>query len=172
MKEGLVIYKELFSCRIFGISKLFHEQKLFWHRFKADSFWRNSSDSYGEVFRCDENFLLLKKMWRSQSDIWLVTKGWNFNFRVIENRLSTKMWKTQSDIWWVTKGWNINLRVIENRFQSIHFICMNNDLARMRKRCLPIQIACLWTERAWLGTQCRLWLLAMKKRIFVGSKGV
>jgi hypothetical protein len=30
-------------------------------------------------------------------------KGLNFNLRVIENRLSTKMWKTQSDIWWVTK---------------------------------------------------------------------
>jgi hypothetical protein len=37
-------------------------------------------------------------------------------------------------------------------FQSIHFICMNNDLVRMRKHCLPIQIACLWSERAWLGT--------------------
>jgi hypothetical protein len=25
-------------------------------------------------------------------------------------------------------------------------------LFRMRKHCLPIQIACLWSERAWLGT--------------------
>jgi hypothetical protein len=25
-------------------------------------------------------------------------------------------------------------------------------LFRMRKHCLPIQIACLWLERAWLGT--------------------
>jgi len=37
-------------------------------------------------------------------------------------------------------------------FQSIYFICMNNDLVRMRKHCLPIQIACPWSERAWLGT--------------------
>jgi hypothetical protein len=59
-----------------------------------------------------------------------------------------KMW---SDIWLVIKGWNFNLRVNENRVQSIHFICMNNDLVRMRKHCLPIQIACLWSERAWLG---------------------
>ena len=61
-------------------------------------------------------------------------------------------WKIRSDIGLVTKGWNFNLRVIENRFQSIHFICMNNDLACMRKHCLPIQIARLWSERAWLGT--------------------
>jgi len=38
--------KELFSCRNFGISKLFQTQKSFWSRFKANSFWRNSSDSY------------------------------------------------------------------------------------------------------------------------------
>jgi hypothetical protein len=30
--------KELFSCRNFGISKLFQTQKSFWHRFKANSF--------------------------------------------------------------------------------------------------------------------------------------
>jgi hypothetical protein len=29
----------------------------------------------------------------------LVTKGWNFNLRVNENRVSTKMWRTRSDIW-------------------------------------------------------------------------
>jgi hypothetical protein len=63
--EGLAFDTELFSCRIFKISKLFLKQKSFWHRFKADSFWRNSSDSYGEVFRSDENFLfwfLVKNM--------------------------------------------------------------------------------------------------------------
>jgi hypothetical protein len=46
VKEGLVIYKELFSCRNFRISKLFQTRKSFWHRFKANSLWRNSSDSY------------------------------------------------------------------------------------------------------------------------------
>jgi len=35
--------------------------------------------------------------------------------------------------------------------QSIYFISMNNDLTRTRKHCLPIQIACLWSERAWIG---------------------
>jgi len=87
VKEDLVIYKELFSCRIFGISKLFQTQKSFWHWFKANSFWGNSSDSYGEVFRCDENFLFWF-WWKIWSDIWLVTKGWNFNLRVNENRFS------------------------------------------------------------------------------------
>ena len=48
--------KEVISCRIvFGIPKLFQTQKSFWHRFKANSFWRNSSASYGEVIRTDEN---------------------------------------------------------------------------------------------------------------------
>jgi hypothetical protein len=67
-------------------------------------------------------------------------KGLNFNLRVIENRVS-KMW---SDIWLVTKGWNINLRVIENHFQSIHFICMNNDFVSHEialptgPNCLPL----------------------------------
>jgi len=37
-------------------------------------------------------------------------------------------------------------------FQSIHFACMNNTLFHMGKQSLPIQIACLWSERAWLGT--------------------
>ena len=48
--------KEVISCRIvFGIPKLFQTQKSFWHRFKANSFWRNSSASYGEVIRSDKN---------------------------------------------------------------------------------------------------------------------
>jgi hypothetical protein len=37
-------------------------------------------------------------------------------------------------------------------FQSIHFACMNNDLFCIGKHSLPIQIACLWSERAWLST--------------------
>jgi len=61
------------------------------------------------------------KIWSARSDIWLVTKGWNFNLRVIENRLSTKMWRTRSDIWLVTKRWNFNLRVFENRFSKHSF---------------------------------------------------
>jgi hypothetical protein len=59
--------------------------------------------------------ILVKKYEVTWRDIWLVIKGWDFNLRVIENRLSTKMWKTRSDIWLVTKGLNFNLRVIENR---------------------------------------------------------
>jgi hypothetical protein len=49
------------------------------------------------------------------------------------------------------KGFRFNLRVSKNSVQSIHFIWMNNDLVCMRKHCLPIYIACLWSERAWLG---------------------
>ena len=113
--------KELFSYRNFGISELFQTQKSFWHWFKANSFWINSSDSYGEVFRSDENFLFWF-WWKIWSDIWLVKKV--------------------SDLIW-------ELLRIES-VQSIYFICMNNDLTHTRKHCLPIQIACLRLERAWL----------------------
>jgi len=65
--------KELFSCRNFGILKLFQTQKLFWYRFKSNSFWENSSDSYGEIFRSDENFLFWF-WWKIWSDAWLVKK--------------------------------------------------------------------------------------------------
>jgi len=79
--------KELFSCRNFGISKLFQTQKSFWHWFKANSFWRNSSDSYGEVFRSDEKpfvLILVKNMkWH------LVGKrGLRFNMSVSKNQCS------------------------------------------------------------------------------------
>jgi len=60
--------QELFSSRNFGISKLFQTQKSFWYWFKANSFWRNSSDSYGEVSTSDENFLFCF-WWKTQSDI-------------------------------------------------------------------------------------------------------
>jgi hypothetical protein len=170
VKEGVVIYKELFSCRIFGISKLFHKKKSFWHRFKADSFWRNSSDSYREVFRCDENFLFC-----FFDEKYEVTFGWSQKVEisiwgvlrtVFRRKCENMKWhlvghkrfkfqfeghwepsfdenvKTWSDIWWVTKGWNINLRVIENRLQSIHFICMNNDFVSHEKA-LPTDPDCL-----------------------------
>ena len=81
-------YKELFSCRIFfWISKLFQTQKSFWHQFKANSFWRNSSDSYVQVFISDEIIfiLLLVKM---RSDVLLVKNGSRFNPRVSKNQSS------------------------------------------------------------------------------------
>jgi len=61
-----------------------------------------------------------------------------------------KIW---SDIWLVKKMvWNSIWRLQRTDFQSFYFIYMNNDLVRMRKHCLPIQITCFWSERAWLGT--------------------
>ena len=75
-EEDLVFDKELFSCRIFGISKLFQTQKSFWHPFKANSFWRNSSDSYEEVFRSDENSLFCF-CWKCE-----VTFGWSKKFQI------------------------------------------------------------------------------------------
>jgi hypothetical protein len=153
MKEGLVIYKELFSCRIFGISKLFHKQKSFWHRFKADSFWRNSNDSYGEVFRCDQNVLFWFFDEKYEVTFGWSQEGWNFNLRVNENRVSTKMWRTRSDIWLVTKRFKFQFQGYwEPCFKAFILFAWIMILFRMRKHCLPIQIACLWLERAWLGT--------------------
>jgi len=71
--------KELFTCIIFGISKLFQTQKSFWNRFKANSFWRNSSDSYKEVFRSDENSLFCF-WWKMWSGVWLVKKWFKIQF--------------------------------------------------------------------------------------------
>jgi hypothetical protein len=62
--------------------------------------------------------------------------GENVKWRLVRRKM------VQNSIW----------RLQRTDFQSIYFICMNNDLVRMRKHCLPIQIACLWSERAWLGT--------------------
>jgi hypothetical protein len=67
----------LFSCRNFGISKLFQTQKSFWHWFKANSFWRNSSDSYEDVFRCDENFFCFAFVEKYE-----VTLGWSKRFKI------------------------------------------------------------------------------------------
>jgi len=71
----------------FWISKLFQTQKSFWHQFKANSFWRNSSDSYVQVFISDEIIfiLLLVKM---RSDVLLVKNGSRFNPRVSKNQSS------------------------------------------------------------------------------------
>jgi hypothetical protein len=91
--------------------------------------------------------------WKIWSDIWLVTKGWNFNLRVNENRISMKMWRTRSDIWLVTKRFKFQFEGHwEPFFKAFILFAWIMILFRMRKHCLPIQIACLWSERAWLGT--------------------
>jgi hypothetical protein len=71
-----VFFFFFFFMQNFGIPKLFQTQKSFWHRFKANSFWKNSSDSYREVFRCDENFLFC--FWRKCE----VTFGWSKRFQI------------------------------------------------------------------------------------------
>jgi len=78
---------ELFSCRIFGISKLFQTQKSFWHWFKANSFWRNSSDSYEDVFKSDENSLFCF-WWKCEVTFGSSKNGSKFNLKVTENRFS------------------------------------------------------------------------------------
>ena len=134
--------KELFSCRILGISKLFQTQKSFWHQFRTNSFWKkkkNSSDSYWEVSEVMKTlfFCFEKNMkWYLVGHTRL-----KFQFEGYWEPL-VKMWRTPSDIWLVTKGLNFNLRVIENRFQSIHFICMNNDFI-LHEKALPADPDCL-----------------------------
>jgi hypothetical protein len=78
---------------------------------------------------------------------WFLWRGFQMWWKLFV-LLLTKMW---SDIWLVKKVSDLIWGFQRTSVQSIHFICMNNDLVRMRKHCLPIQIACLWSERAWLG---------------------
>jgi hypothetical protein len=145
MKKGLVFDKELFSCRIFGISKLFQTQKSFWHRFKANSFWRNSSDSYGEVFRCDENFLFW--FFGEKYEVHEVTSGWSQKVEIsIWGLLRTVFWR-RCEEHEVTSGWSQNVEIsiwgfLRTVFQSIHFICMNNDFVSHEKA-LPTNPDCL-----------------------------
>jgi len=78
VKEGLT--RSCFHAEILEF------QKSFWHWFKANSFWRNSSDFYGEVFRSDEIFfvlLLVKNMkWHLVGK-----KGLRFNLRGSKNQV-------------------------------------------------------------------------------------
>jgi len=171
MKEGVVIYKELFSCRIFGISKLFLKQKSFWHRFKADSFWRNSNDSYGEVFRCDENFLfwffgekyevtfgwsqkveisilgLLRTVFRRKCEKHKVTSGGSQKVEISIWGLLRTVFRRKCEKHKVTSGGSQKVEVsiwglLRTVFQSIHFICMNNDFVSHEKA-LPTDPNCL-----------------------------
>ena len=93
--------KELFSCRILGISKLFQTQKSFWHQFRTNSFWKKIQVIPIERFqKWWKPFFCFDFWWKIWSDIWLVTKGWNFNLRVIENR----WWKCEEHL--VTSDWS------------------------------------------------------------------
>jgi hypothetical protein len=83
-EEIQVIPIERFSDVMKNFCFVFLMKNMKWHlvghkrlKFQFEGYWEPSFD---------ENV----KTW---SDIWLVTKGLNFNLRVIENRLSTKIWK-------------------------------------------------------------------------------
>jgi len=64
------------------------------------------------------------------------------SMRVNENRVSTKMWRTRSDIRLVTKRFKFQFEGHWELFQSIHFICMNNDFVSHEKA-LPTDPDCL-----------------------------
>jgi len=86
-----------------------------------------------------------------------VTFGWSQKVEISILGLLRTVFRRKCEKHKVTSGGSQKVEIsiwglLRTVFQSIHFICMNNDLVRMRKHCLPIQIACLWSERAWLGT--------------------
>jgi len=110
--QGVVFMQNFWNFKVIPDTKIMLtsiQSKLILKRFKW-FLWRGFQ-KWWKLFV----LILVKKYEVTWRDIWLVIKGWDFNLRVIENRLSTKMWKTRSDIWLVTKGLNFNLRVIENR---------------------------------------------------------
>jgi len=76
-----------------------------------------------------------------------VTFGWSQKVEISIWGLMRTMFRRKRQEHEVTSGWsqkglNFNLRVIENRFQSIHFICMNNDFVSHEKA-LPTNPDCL-----------------------------
>jgi len=111
---------------------------------KQNSFWQNSSDSYGEVFRNDGKFLFLF-WWKSEEH--KVTSSWSQKVEISILGLLRTVFRQKCEEHEMTSGWsqkglNFNLRVIENRLQSIHFICMNNDFVS-HERALPTDPDCL-----------------------------
>jgi hypothetical protein len=73
MEEDLVIYKELFSQRTFGISKLF--QKIILMFVQNKLVLKNSSDSHGYVCMSVEKFLFC--FWSSE-----VMFDWSKGFKL------------------------------------------------------------------------------------------
>jgi len=122
MKEDLVFDKICFNAEFFWNFKVIPNTKI--------------------ILTLIQSKLILKKF------KWFLWRGFQMWWKPFV-LLLTKMW---SDIWLVKKVSDLIWGFQRTSVQSIHFICMNNDLVRMRKHCLPIQIACLWSERAWLGT--------------------
>jgi hypothetical protein len=117
VEEDLVIYKDLFSQRTFGISKLF-QKKNYFDVCSKQTFEKFQRFSWIGLHECWNFFFLLLVKW---SDVWLV------------KRVQASIWGFQ--------------RI---SFQSIHFVCMNKALFHLGKQSLPIQIACIWSKRAWL----------------------
>jgi len=107
------------------------------------NFWNFKAIPDTEIISTSIQSKLISKKFK-----WFLWRGFQKWWKLFV-LLLLKMW---SDIWLVKKVSDLIWGFQRISVQSIHFICMNNDLVRMRKHCLPIQIACLWSERAWLGT--------------------
>ena len=135
--------KELFSCRIFLEFQSYSRHR---NHFDIDSKWTHSEEiqvipmeRFSEVMKTFFVWFFVKNIkWHLVGH-----KRFKFQFEDYWEPL-VEMWSTRSDIWLVIKGLNFNLRVIKNRFQSIHFICMNNDFISHEKAlstnpdCLPL----------------------------------
>ena len=150
-KKVWLITRSYFHAEFLEFQKLFQTQKSFWCLFKANSFWRNSSDSYGEVFRSDGTFGF------DFGEKYEVTFGWSQKFGISIWGLLRTVFRRKCEKHKVTSGrsqkveisiWGL-LRTVFKAFILFAWIMI---LFRMKKHCLPIQIARLWSERAWLGT--------------------
>jgi len=78
-------------------------------------------------------------------------------------RVFQMWWKLLFRFWWkceeheVTSGWSQKVEIsiwglLRTVFKAFILFAWLMILFRMREHCLPIQIVCLWSERAWLGT--------------------
>jgi len=179
-KKVWLFTRSYFHAEFLEFQKLFQTQKSFWCLFKANSFWRNSSDSYEEVFRSDGTFGfdfgekyevtfgwsqkfgisiwgLLRTVFRRKCEKHKVTSGRSQKVEISIWGLLRTVFRRKCEKHKVTSGrsqkveisiWGL-LRTVFKAFILFAWIMI---LFRMKKHCLPIQIARLWSERAWLGT--------------------
>jgi hypothetical protein len=86
-----------------------------------------------------------------------VTFGWSQKVEISIWGLMRTVFRWKCEEHEVTSGWSKRFKFQfeghwELCFKAFILFAWIMILFRMRKHCLPIQIACLWLERAWLGT--------------------
>jgi len=86
-----------------------------------------------------------------------VTFGWSQKVEISIWGLMRTVFRRKCEEHEVTSGWSQKVEIsiwgfLRTVFKAFILFAWIMILFRMKKHCLPIQIARLWSERAWLGT--------------------